>query len=206
MKVCLYFCNMNKILLEVAGLSYSHSQSGAYALFLRKKNEKNCLPIIIGEAEAQSIAVALEGYSNKRPHTHDLFKTFAETYGIEIKEVVINKFNNGLYFSELHCVKDGEESILDSRPSDAVAIAIRLNIPIYAESNVMEEASVFLDDDDFVEEDIESQEISASEKKEVDYYDIADLETFLQNAIDDEDYIKASKLRDIINERKGLKK
>ncbi len=192
---------MNRILLEVAGLSYSHSQSGAYALFLKEKDTKKCLPIIIGEAEAQSIAVALEGYTNKRPHTHDLFKTFAETYGIEIKEVVINKFNNGLYFSELHCVKDSEESILDSRTSDAVAIAIRLNIPIYATSQVMEEASVILDDDDFTNEELNDIEIDNDNYT----LDLSELEDLLEKAIEDEDYIKASKLRDIINERKGLK-
>lgn len=187
---------MNKILLEVAGLSYSHSQSGAYALFLRKKDNKECLPVMIGEAEAQSIAVALEGYTNKRPHTHDLFKTFAETYNINITEVVISKFLNGLYYSELHCVKDGEETILDSRTSDAVAIAIRLSIPIFTTAQVMEDAGVVLDDTDFdTDPDSDSQRLQD--------FDISELEILLQNAIEDEDYMQASKLRDIINEKKN---
>ncbi len=207
MKVCLYFCKMNKILLEVAGLSYSHSQSGAYALFLRKKEDNNCLPVIIGEAEAQSIAVALEGYNNKRPHTHDLFLTFADTYGIEITEVVISKFLNGLYYSELHCVKEGEETILDSRTSDAVAIAVRLNIPIFTTAQVMEDAGIVLNDEDF-ESDIDDDDNSDTkdDNRRLRDYDISELEILLQNAIDDEDYIKASKLRDIINERKEVKK
>lgn len=199
---------MNRILLEVAGLSYSHSQSGAYALFLRKKDTKECLPVIIGEAEAQSIAVALEGYTNKRPHTHDLFKTFAETFGIDITEVVINRFENGLYFSELHCTKDGEMSVLDSRTSDAVAIAIRFNVPIYAASQVIEDAAIILNDDDFDNSDDDTDDnIDDNLDFQLDFkrLNVSDLEVLLKNAIKDEDYAKASELRDIINEKKRMK-
>ena len=133
---------MNKIFLEVKGLTYSNSQSGAYALILNKKGDKMYLPIIIGEAEAQSIAIALEGHKNIRPLTHDLFMTFATTFDIDIEEVVINKFKEGLFYSELHCMKDGELTIIDARPSDAIALAVRFKCPVYTYSQVLEEAGL----------------------------------------------------------------
>lgn len=191
---------MNKILLEVAGLSYSHSQSGAYALFLKRNDDNNCLPIIIGEAEAQSIAVALENIENKRPLTHDLFKTFASTFDINISEVVINRFKNGIFYSELHCVKDSEEYIIDARTSDAVAIAIRFKAPIFTNHQVMEEAGIVLDDADFGSDS--KLDADADSDSDADF-DISELEILLQNAIEDEDYAQASKLRDIINEKKN---
>lgn len=189
---------MNKILLEVIGLTYSNSQSGAYALIMGERNAKLRLPIIIGEAEAQSIAVAIEGYENRRPLTHDLFKSFAENFDINITEVVINKFKEGLFFSELHCEKDGETSVIDSRTSDAIAIALRFKCPIFAYQQVMEEAGIEIDD-----EDISSTDSGADiDDSPLDDYDISKLEAMLKEAIEDEDYAKASMLRDIINEKK----
>lgn len=182
---------MNKILLEIVGLSYSHSQSGAYALILGIKGEKTRLPIIIGEAEAQSIALAIEGYESRRPLTHDLFKTFATSFGINISEVIINKFKDGLFYSELHCIKDGEESVIDARTSDAVALALRFNAPIYANAQVIEEAGIVMDDFD------------TDADADLERYDIKELEQLLNEAIEVEDYSKASILRDIINEKKS---
>lgn len=194
---------MNKILLDVIGLSFSHSQSGAYALLLGEKNDKRRLPVIIGEAEAQSIAVAIEDFKNKRPLTHDLFKTFANAFDINITEVVINKFKEGLFFSELHCSKDGEEAIIDARTSDAVAIAIRFKCPIYTTSQVMEEAGIIMDDTEpESNEEIDEDVLNDFGYERLERYSLNDLQELLQDAIDNEDYMAATILRDEINKRK----
>ena len=205
LKVCPYFCNMNKILLNVIGITYSQSQSGAYALLLEVKGEQTRLPIIIGEAEAQSIAIAIEGHETRRPLTHDLFKTFAKSYEINITEVVINRFKEGLFYSELHCVKDGEETIIDARTSDAVALALRFDAPIYANSQVVEEAGIIMDDIDLDDEgDDADTDTDTNFDTDTDFerYDIKELQHLLQKAIEDEDYARASVLRDIINDKK----
>lgn len=192
---------MNKILLNVIGITYSQSQSGAYALLLEVNGDKMRLPIIIGEAEAQSIAIAIEGHETRRPLTHDLFKTFAKSYDINITEVVISSFREGVFYSELHCVKDGEETIIDARTSDAVALALRFDAPIYANSQVVEEAGIVMDDIDF-DDDIDTDNDTDND---LGRYDIKELEHLLQKAIEVEDYAKASVLRDIINEKKNNK-
>ena len=195
---------MNRILLDVIGLSFSHSQSGAYALLLGEKNDRRRLPVIIGEAEAQSIAIAMENVEKKRPLTHDLFKSFATAYGINITEVVINRFKEGLFFSELHCEKDGEASVIDARTSDAVAIAVRFKCPIYTTSQVMEEAGLIMDELENEEcEDNEENMLDDFGYERMDRYDMQDLQQLLQDAIDNEDYMAASVLRDEINKRKG---
>ena len=194
---------MNKILLEVVGLSDTHSMSGAYALILGEKNSEIQLPIIIGETEAQSIAIALENIENTRPLTHDLFKTFAQSFDINITEVVINRFKNGLFFSELHCIKDGEETIIDARTSDAVALALRFDAPIYANSQVVEEAGIIMDDIDLDNDDTDFDTDSDTDTDtDLERYDIKELEHLLNEAIEVEDYAKASVLRDIINDKK----
>ena len=198
---------MNKVLLNVIGITYSQSQSGAYALILEVNGDKLRLPIIIGEAEAQSIAIAIEGHETRRPLTHDLFKTFATSFDINITEVVINRFKDGLFYTELHCVKDGEESIIDARTSDAVAIALRFNAPIYANTQVVEEAGLIMDDlDDFdTDTDTDSDtdtDFDTDTNSDFERYDITELERLLKEAIEVEDYAKASVLRDIINDKK----
>ena len=198
---------MNKVLLNVIGITYSQSQSGAYALILEVNGDKLRLPIIIGEAEAQSIAIAIEGHETRRPLTHDLFKTFATSFDINITEVVINRFKDGLFYTELHCVKDGEESIIDARTSDAVAIALRFNAPIYANTQVVEEAGLIMDDLDLDDTDSDSDtdfdtDFDADTDLDFERYDITELEHLLKEAIEVEDYAKASVLRDIINDKK----
>lgn len=196
---------MNKILLNVIGITYSQSQSGAYALLLEVKGEQTRLPIIIGEAEAQSIAIAIEGHETRRPLTHDLFKTFAKSFDINITEVVINRFKEGLFYSELHCIKDGEETIIDARTSDAVALALRFDAPIYANSQVVEEAGIIMDDIDLDDNDTDSDtdtDFNTDTDTDFERYDIKELEHLLKEAIEVEDYAKASVLRDIINDKK----
>jgi len=183
---------MKKIGLDVIALTFSHSQSGAYALILGDKNTNLKLPIIIGNVEAQSIEMAVEGKAGKRPMTHDLFKTFADNYGIDVKEVVINRFKEGVFFSQLVCEKDGETSVFDARPSDSVALAVRFGCLIFTTQEVMDEAGLVMDD--LFEQDpndgIEPGEHSVEELKEL-----------MAKAVEDEDYELASKLRDEINMR-----
>lgn len=186
---------MNKVLLEVLDISYCNSQSGAYALLMGERGSNIYLPIIIGGTEAQSIAIALEDAKYHRPLTHDLFKDVADRYSIKITEVVINKFKNGLFYSELHCEHNGEVTIFDARPSDAIALALRYKCPIYTFSNIIDEAGIS-DDIDIKEDSVDNS--SNEENRPV---SIEDLQMMLQDAITEEDYDAAAKFRDLIKER-----
>lgn len=187
---------MNKVLLEVWDISYCNSQNGVYVLLMGKKGSDIYLPIVIGDAEAQSIAMTLENVKYHRPLTHDLFKDIADRYNIKITEVVINKFKNGLFYSELHCEQDGKESTFDARPSDAIALALRYKCPIYTYSNIIDEAGI---NDEI---DIEEDSVENNTNKESHSFSIEDLQKKLQDAITEEDYMSAAKFRDLINERK----
>ncbi|NOX85401.1 MAG: bifunctional nuclease family protein [Chlorobi bacterium] len=192
---------MKKIRLEIVGMSYSQSQSGAYALILGVVGGKRRLPIIIGGFEAQAIAIELEKMKPTRPLTHDLFKNFALHFGINLKEVVINKFEEGIFYSELICEHDGIESAIDSRTSDAVALAIRFNCPIYAYESILEEAGIVMD-----EETGEAGEVAEGKKpmRHTSYEDylMEELEEMLKKAVGEENYEEASRIRDEINRRK----
>ena len=195
---------MNKVNLEIVGLTYSESSTGAYVLILGDKNSQRRLPIVIGSAEAESIAVGIERHKNGRPHTHDLFLRFAHEFGIEIMEVVINRFRDGVYYAMLVCKQGDDLTMVDARPSDAIAIAVRTGCEIYAYESVMEEAGIILDDMD--KQDVTEQEEEPINKgtasTSLDLLDPDALEELLQEAIDNEDYQKAAQLRDEINRRK----
>ena len=196
---------MNKVSLEIIGMTYSESSTGAYVLILGDKNSQRRLPIVIGSAEAESIAVGIEKHKNGRPHTHDLFLKFAHEFGIEIMEVVINRFRDGVYYAMLVCKQGDDLTMVDARPSDAIAIAVRMGCEIYAYESVMEEAGIIM-------EDIEKQDDNETEgepinkkgtsKTSLDLLDLEVLEDLLQEAIDNEDYQKAAQIRDEINRRK----
>jgi len=190
---------MNKVKVEILGLSYSQSQTGAYALILGVSDENKRLPIIIGGFEAQAIAIELEKMKPARPLTHDLFKNFADTFGITIKEVVINKFKEGIFYSLLVCEKDGETTFIDSRTSDAVALALRFNCPIYCEKSIIDEAGIDINTEDLNDLGSEPIEDSSSAYSS---YTIDELEEQLQKAVEEENYEEASKVRDEINSRK----
>lgn len=185
---------MNKIVLEEIGLSYSSAQSGAYALLLSEKGSKLKMPIVIGSAEAQSIALAAEGHKGRRPLTHDLFKIFADKYLINIREVCIDTFKDGVFYAEMVCEKDGITSIIDARASDAVALALRFRCPIYANKEVMDETGIVIEDND-----IEEVDDKGHKKGEI---TLEQLQEQLDEAIEKEDFEKAVILRDAIKEFK----
>jgi bifunctional DNase/RNase len=192
---------MEKLKLDIIGMSYSQSQSGAYALILGVVGGKKRLPIIIGGFEAQAIAIELEKMKPARPLTHDLFKQFAEEFNIEIEEVIINKFEDGIFYSLLVCKKEGETIFIDSRTSDAVALALRFEAPIYANKDVIDEAGINMDDEEFEKET--SDEIEAEMKTEASFDELtlADLEEALKKAIQEENYEEASRIRDEIKRK-----
>lgn len=190
---------MEKLKLDIVGLSYSQTQSGAYALVLGESNGKRRLPIIIGGFEAQAIAIELEKMTPSRPLTHDLFKNFAEEFNINISEVIIYNLVEGIFFSKLICDKDGEEIEIDSRTSDAIALAVRFNCPIYTYEFVLGSAGILLDDDfeGQPEESLQEEHEEESPKR----YTLDELNQQLNAAIENEDYEAASRIRDEINRR-----
>lgn len=197
---------MKKVKLEIVGMSYSQSQSGAYALILGIPGQKKRLPIIIGSNEAQSIAIELEKMSPSRPLTHDLFKNFATHFDIVVNEIVINKFEEGIFYSSLVCEHNGVISEIDSRTSDAVAIALRFNCPIFVYQNIIDEAGIMLEDEP-VGDDPESNIVTPKDDQETsDYssYLIEELEDMIKTAIENENYEEASKIRDEIKKRKKI--
>lgn len=195
---------MNKVRLEIIGMSYSESSTGAYVLVLGDKNSKRRLPIVIGNAEAQAIAVGIERQPNSRPLTHDLLLKFANTFHVSILEVVINRFRDGVFYAMLVCKQGDDIVMVDARPSDAIAIAVRIGCEIYAYDTVMDEAGIIMDDleDDLSDSDTESHINKVEGKPSLDLLTVGELEDLLQDAIDNEDYQKAALIRDEINGRK----
>lgn len=202
---------MSLISLTIKGISYSQTQSGAYALVLSEMEGTRTLPIIIGAFEAQSIAIALETEIRPpRPLTHDLFKTFADRFHINIKEVIIHKLVDGVFFSSLVCEKDGKEEVIDTRTSDAIAIAVRFNAPIFTYENILDKAGIYLkvEEEMAIEGKSDTTDVSfeLEENKEEDKNDFSnlslkELHNQLNNAVANEDYEIAAKIRDEISMR-----
>ncbi len=195
---------MDKIKLEIVGLSYSQTQSGAYALVLSETEGSRRLPIIIGGFEAQAIAIELEKMTPTRPLTHDLFKNFAVAYSIKVIEVLIYKLEEGIFYSKLICEKEGEITEIDARTSDAIAIGVRFECPIYTSEDILASAGILLDETEMEEDEFMSELTEAPEEKEtIESQSIEDLEEQLSTAIENEDYELASKIRDEIKKRKA---
>ena len=202
---------MSLIKLTIKGISYSQTQSGAYALVLSEMDGTRTLPIIIGAFEAQSIAIALEKeIKPPRPLTHDLFKTFSDRFSIQIQQVIIHKLVAGVFFSNVICEQEGVEEIIDTRTADASAIAVRFEAPIYTYEKVLDKAGVNLKVDeefDLHEEfDSEEDEIELKEvftKKESPFLGISlkELHNQLEKAVDNENYELAANIRDEISKR-----
>ena len=196
---------MNKVRLNVLGISYSQTQSGAYALVLSEENGKRRIPIIIGGFEAQSIAIQLEGLNPPRPLTHDLFLNFSKSFGVELIDVQIYKLEEGVFFSKLHCDNGKKEVFIDARTSDAIALALRFRCPIYTTEEIIEKAGIVLEfepgEDDDKGDDTKEPQKGDRETDLLKQMSMSELQSMLDDAIEDEDYEKASRIRDEINSR-----
>ena len=194
---------MEKIELKIIGLSYSQTQSGAYALVLAEKTGARRLPIIIGGFEAQSIAIELENMKPSRPLTHDLFKAFVESFDVKIQEVIIYNLVEGVFYAKIVCDKEGEKVEIDARTSDAIAIGIRAGCSVYTFEHILSSAGIQLEDEIEAEGPDSEEEPKASKEKpnELKAASDQDLEVMLQEAIDREDYERASEIRDELNKR-----
>lgn len=193
---------MNKVRLEIAGLSYSQTQSGAYALVLAEVGGRRSLPIIIGGYEAQAIAIELEKMTPNRPLTHDLFKRFTDAFEVKVKEIVINDLVEGVFFARIICEKDGEEKTIDARTSDAIALGVRYKCPIYTFESILASAGILLDENNELQADTNDEMFSIPQQVEgLSRFTIEELQQQLENALEEEDYEKASKIRDEISKR-----
>jgi hypothetical protein len=191
-----------KVRLRVTGLTYSQTQTGSYALVLAEESGKRRIPIMIGAFEAQAIALHLEDLQPPRPLTHDLFKTFAHAFGIELKEVFINKLEEGIFYSELLFFSGQDIIRIDSRTSDAVALALRFKCPIYTTPQILDKAGIILEDrvkDEPEEEPEEPEEFE--EDASIRDRSLDELKELLDEAIRNEDYEAASEIRDELKRR-----
>jgi len=208
---------MSLVKLNIKGISYSQTQNGAYALILSEEDGDRKLPIVIGAFEAQSIAIALEkDISPPRPLTHDLFKNFADRFDIVVKQVIIHKLVDGVFYSSLICERDKIEEIIDARTSDAIALALRFQAPIFTYKNILDKAGIFLKinpKEEESKEDIEEEEgvllddivsdkpISDSKENTLKTKSLSELHKLLDEAVANEDYEKAAHIRDEISKR-----
>lgn len=205
---------MSLIQLNIKGISYSQSRTGAYALVLNEISGARTLPIVIGAFEAQAIAIALENnITPPRPLTHDLFFTLANTYQITLKQVIIHKLVDGVFYSSLICERDKVEEIIDSRTSDAVALAVRFNAPIYTYANILDKAGIEMENDDFLTQEETDEPTEEDEFLEEMFSELENLTTpfeklsteelnkQLKEAVANEDYELAARLRDEIDKR-----
>lgn len=199
---------MDKIKLEILGLSSSQSQSGSFALVLGETEGNRRLPIIIGMFEAQAIAIEIEKIIPNRPMTHDLFKSFAHGFDYKVDEIIISDLKEGVFFAKIVCTNDEKSIEIDARPSDAIAIGLRFDAPIYTHESILAEAGIVLTDD--ADDDIDEikSELSATVKKEpvkkgggLKDMSVDKLNEMLNEAIDNEDYEKAAKIRDELSRR-----
>jgi len=198
---------MNLVQLLINGISYSQTQNGAYALILSEIEGERKLPIVIGTNEAQSIAIAIEKeIKPPRPLTHDLFKNFCVRFDIKIKQVIIHKLVDGVFYSSVICERDGIEEIIDSRSSDAIALAIRFEAPIYTYENILEQAGVVLKVEKEIDEKSLLKELFSEENSEASTNELKEktkieLEELLKIAVQNENYESAAKIRDEISNR-----
>lgn len=200
---------MKKIKLEILGLSSSQSQTGSFALVLGETEGNRRLPVIIGMFEAQAIAIEIEKIIPNRPMTHDLFKSFSNSFHFHVEEIVISDLKEGVFFAKIVCSDGLKKSEIDARPSDAIAIGLRFDAPIYTFETILAEAGIVLTDQEEEEKTEHKAEPKAKVKKEIskkaggDYknYSVEKLNDLLKEAIDKEDYEKAAKIRDELSKR-----
>ena len=205
---------MELVELKIQGISYSDNTSGAFALILQETNGSRKLPIVIGGFEAQAIAIGLEKkIKTSRPLTHELFKSFAEKFGIKFNHIIISKLKDGVFFSNIVCENNDDIIKIDSRTSDAIALSIRFNAPIFVKKDILDEAG--FDDDDKYSEEInftdnnffkdENSNKSYVKSKDIKKISTNNIKKMLENSLQNEDYEMAAKLRDELNSRKSIK-
>lgn len=206
---------MSLVILTIKGISYSQTQNGAYALILSEVDGERKLPIVIGAFEAQSIAIALEkDITPPRPLTHDLFKNFADRFEVVVKQVIIHKLVDGVFYSSLICERDKIEEIIDARTSDAIALALRFNAPIFTYKNILDKAGIYLktppskksiskEEEKVIEHLIlgEDKESTKPSRENYSKYSLTDLNKMLEKAVANEDYEAAASIRDEISKR-----
>ncbi|MDT0685110.1 bifunctional nuclease family protein [Autumnicola psychrophila] len=208
---------MSLVRLNIKGISYSQTQNGAYALILSEVDGERKLPIVIGAFEAQSIAIALEKeIKPPRPLTHDLFRNFAERFSIVVKQVIIHKLVDGVFYSSLICERDKIEEIIDARTSDAIALALRFEAPIFTYKNILDKAGIFLkgeepqrghsarkEEEEIISEELLPDDIEIkSDDTNYKKLSLSELKDLLSQAVNSEDYEKAARIRDEISKRK----
>jgi bifunctional DNase/RNase len=197
--------NMKKIELEIVALSHSITQTHSYAVVLGEVNGLRRLPIVIGGFEAQAIAVALERMNPSRPLTHDLMKNFMLAFNVELHEVVINDLQEGIFYSKLVCSSESDTIEIDSRTSDALALAVRFGCSIYTYENILESAGILMEDDDKKKKTATSSAPVTTEgpdKEDLKKLSLDELNTLLSEVLDQEDYIRAIAIRDELKNRK----
>lgn len=207
---------MSLVKLTIKGISYSQTQNGAYALILNEVDGDRKLPIVIGAFEAQSIAIALEKeIKPPRPLTHDLFKSFADRFDIVVKQVIIHKLVDGVFYSSIICERDKIEEIIDARTSDAIALALRFNAPIFTYKNILDKAGIYLsinpsentenqeNDDILSTPETFGQEDVVVPADNYSGYSLKELYEKLDEAVQNEDYEKAAKIRDEISKKES---
>lgn len=202
---------MSLVKLGIRGISYSQTQSGAYALVLYELDGERNLPIVIGAFEAQSIAIALEKEIRPpRPLTHDLFKNFADRFEIVVKQIIIHKLVDGVFYSSIICERDGIEEIIDARTSDAIALALRFNAHIFTYKNILDKAGIFMSQtgaekkESFMDNSAANvNDKTSSSTSDYASYSIQELNELLTQAVMDENYEKAAKIRDEISKRES---
>jgi bifunctional DNase/RNase len=192
---------MKKIELEIVALSHSITQTHSYAVVMGEVNGLRRLPIVIGGFEAQAIAVALERMQPSRPLTHDLMKNFMMAFNIDLHEIIINDLQEGIFYSKLICSSDKDTIEIDSRTSDAVALAVRFGCPIYTYDNILDSAGILMDEDEKKKKVVVTHTDDKSD--DLKKMTIPELESMLNDVLEHEDYIKAASIRDEINRRKG---
>ena len=202
---------MSLVRLNIKGISYSQTQNGAYALILSEVDGDRKLPIVIGAFEAQSIAIALEKeIKPPRPLTHDLFKNFADRFEINVKQVIIHKLVDGVFYSSIICERDTIEEIIDARTSDAISLALRFNAPIFTYKNILDKAGIFLKgtesdsseyDDNVLVDQLIVEDTDATESNDYKKMSLSELNALLDQAVNSEDYEAAAKIRDEISKR-----
>ena len=191
---------MEKIKLNIAALSYSQTQNGAYALILNEEEGNRRLPIVIGSNEAQAIAIELEKMTPSRPLTHDLFKSLCTNYKIKVTEIIIYNLVEGIFFAKMVCELNGEVSEIDARTSDAIALAVRFECPVYTYEFILESAGIVAEEES-TDTSLERIEKPLSTNNPFSKDSDDDLQAKLDEALDVEDYEKASKIRDELSRR-----